>query len=358
MQNISIGDTVKFLNTTGGGTVKGFQNKNVVIVEDEHGFDFPVLITECIVINSSDNKKLSEEFSEENYDDSQDLSFDTSQVLDNKVDQEYTETIEGEEITSCLVYLPTNEKSLSTTAFECFFVNDSNYYLFINYMSFDNNSGWHSRYSGLVEPQTKLFLEEFDKSHLNEIEQICIQYVAFKHNKAYMFKTPVDVKLKIDPVKFYKLHSFKENDYFDDNAIVYYITKKDMPQRELFLTKEEIEETIKQKETPVGRSRIQKIDKKKKGDPLEVDLHIDKLLDSTSGMSNQEILNYQIGKFEEIIEQNKRFKGKKIIFIHGKGDGVLKQEILKLLKNKYNKYYYQDASFQQYGYGATMITIK
>ena len=41
MTKLNIGDTVRFLNTTGGGKVKGFQNKQIAIIEDEYGFDVP-----------------------------------------------------------------------------------------------------------------------------------------------------------------------------------------------------------------------------------------------------------------------------------------------------------------------------
>lgn len=58
------------------------------------------------------------------------------------------------------------------------------------------------------------------------------------------------------------------------------------------------------------------------------------------------------------MDENKRNKGQKIVFIHGKGDGILKNAILKELSSKYKSAYYQDASFREYGYGATMVTIK
>src|SRR5690554_836752 len=54
MKQLSVGDTVRFLNTVGGGKVKGFQSKQIVIVEDEHGFDLPVLISECVVVEPAD----------------------------------------------------------------------------------------------------------------------------------------------------------------------------------------------------------------------------------------------------------------------------------------------------------------
>ncbi|MTT60629.1 Smr/MutS family protein, partial [Parabacteroides merdae] len=48
----------------------------------------------------------------------------------------------------------------------------------------------------------------------------------------------------------------------------------------------------------------------------------------------------------------------KIVFIHGKGDGVLRKAVIDELKRKYSNCRYQDASFQEYGFGATMVTIK
>ena len=57
------------------------------------------------------------------------------------------------------------------------------------------------------------------------------------------------------------------------------------------------------------------------------------------------------------INANVNIKGKKIVFIHGKGEGVLRQAIIHELNYRYKKYSYQDASFQEYGYGATQVTI-
>ena len=351
MRNLQIGDTIRFLNTVGGGTVKGFQDKNIVIVEDEHGFDFPVLVSECIKVNPSDNKK------QENIEVKQEVVKATNAPQVAEIDDaEPEETLSGEKITTCLVYLPTDIKTLSTTTFECFFINDSNYYLFVNYMSRTNNS-WTSRYNGLVEPNTKLLLEEFNKADLNDLEQVCVQYVAFKHNKPYTLKSPVSVELRIDTVKFYKLHSFKENDYFEDDAQVYYITRKDVPEREMLITNEDIQRAIREKDAPARRPRIQKI-AKKQDDILEIDLHIHELLDTTAGMSNKDMLDYQMGKFHEVMKENKNKKNRKIVFIHGKGDGVLKNEIYKAIKKDYKKVDSQDASFQEYGYGATMVIIK
>jgi len=81
-------------------------------------------------------------------------------------------------------------------------------------------------------------------------------------------------------------------------------------------------------------------------------------LDSTSGMNNTEMLNVQLDKFRQTMEENKNQKGQKIVFIHGKGEGVLRNAVLSELKSKYKNCPVQDASFKEYGFGATMVTIK
>ena len=67
---------------------------------------------------------------------------------------------------------------------------------------------------------------------------------------------------------------------------------------------------------------------------IEVDLHINELLDNVSGLSNADILNYQMTRFREVLEENKDFKGQKIVFIHGVGNGTLKTELRKELYRK------------------------
>lgn len=105
------------------------------------------------------------------------------------------------------------------------------------------------------------------------------------------------------------------------------------------------------------RPRIE-LKKPNKAEILEVDLHMDNLLDTTAGMSNADMVDYQISVFHKILEENKNKRGQKIVFIHGKGEGVLRKEIEKQLKTRYKTYYFQDASFREYGFGATMVTIR
>ena len=93
-------------------------------------------------------------------------------------------------------------------------------------------------------------------------------------------------------------------------------------------------------------------------DIVVVDLHADALLETTAGMGSTDILNYQLNVFREKLKEYRRKKGQKIVFIHGKGEGILRNAIINELRYKYKQNNVQDASFQEYGYGATQVTIK
>ena len=368
---VKIGDKVRFLNSTGGGVVKEFQGKNRVLVEDESGFDFPALVSECVVVGERDSGLRSSQLSkiqDSRFKDETQTTHSLNQGIKPKensiLNSQFSilnskkETPEGERLSAFLAYLPVDAKPMLAGAYEAWFINDSNYFLYFIYLNRQNNS-WTSRYQGLIEPNTKIFMEEFGKETLNSLEHICIQLIAFKHNKPFGLKNALSVELRLDTVKFYKLHCFTENDYFDDDALIFPVVRHDIPEKQLLVTTTELQEAMFQKNRDI-RQNPQPVKKSSKTEHpiVEIDLHINQLLDRTDGMSAGEILNYQLNKVHEILKQYAGKKGQKIVFIHGKGEGVLRTAIEKELKTKYKSYIFQDASFQEYGFGATMVKIR
>lgn len=347
---MKIGDKVRFLNETGGGVVSGFVSKDIVNVRDEDGFDIPMPVRECVVIDTNDYNIKIEPKKEDRP--------KTEEVEQPVVEKRpVSETREGEKLNVYVAYVPMDVKSMTTTSFEAYLVNDSNYYLYYTYSSGENKN-WILRSHGVVEPNVKLFLEEFGKDMLNEMERIKVQFVAFK-TKPYVGKPAVSVEQRIDAVKFYKLHSFVETDFFDTPAMLYDIVRDDVPARTRLVSAEELADSMCAKMKDDVRVISQPIVKKKHIDSiLEVDLHIDQLLDTTAGMSNSDMLKYQLETFNKVMQEHLNKKNQKIVFIHGKGDGVLRKAILDELKRKYKNCLSQDASFREYGFGATMVTIK
>ena len=246
----------------------------------------------------------------------------------------------------------------TTTACEAYIINDSNYYIHYTYLSVEG-ANWTLRATGEVEPNTKLFIEEFDRESLNSMERVSVQCLAYKRGKPFMLKPAVDAQLRIDTVKFYKLHTFCENDFFEQDALLYTVVENDKVVRPLVVDakklKQEMSRKIHDDEKP--KPTVQPARMRNKKEPVVVDLHASQLLETTAGMSSGDILNYQMDVFRKTMETYKSKPGTTLVFIHGKGDGVLRRAILQELSYKYKKYPCQDASFQEYGYGATQVKI-
>jgi hypothetical protein len=88
---------------------------------------------------------------------------------------------------------------------------------------------------------------------------------------------------------------------------------------------------------------------KGKGDWMEVDLHAHELLESQRGMTNGDIVVYQLEHFERMLRNAEEKKVKRVIFIHGVGQGVLRQEIRRILNEYYPHCEFMDAPYHIYG---------
>lgn len=104
------------------------------------------------------------------------------------------------------------------------------------------------------------------------------------------------------------------------------------------------------------KTAVFKSDKIERGVP-EFDLHIEKLVKNSRGMSNYDILTIQTETAKRHLEFAIRNRIPKIVFIHGVGEGVLKAELDFMFKN-YDNISFQDANYQKYGLGATEIYFK
>ncbi len=374
---MKIGDKVRFLSEVGGGVVTGFQEKDIVLVEDADGFDIPMPVRECVVIETDDYnvptpaaraaKKRLENQSAARTDaattEASSSALGSGWKAEHPVKPQVSvyrqpEVKGGDVLNVYLAFVPEDIKAVSTTPFEAYLVNDSNYYMYYTYLSAEGKS-WTTRSHGLLEPNTKFLLEEFEKSELNDREHVAVQLVAFKDNRAFAMKPAVNVEIRIDTVKFYKLHTFRQTDFFETPALMYDVVKNDLPAKQVYVSAEDLQDALMKKKTVEHPSAPRTIVKRGgKNEIIEVDLHIGELLDNTHGMSNREMLNYQLDKFREVMEQYKNKREQRIVFIHGKGDGVLRKALLDEMKRKYSACKTQDASFQEYGFGATMVTIK
>lgn len=343
-----VGDIVRYLNSVGGGKIVRIDGNMAYV--DEDGFETPVLLKECVVVTPSQPKAKSES------------KFVAPPTVVPAPAQKQEETVEetpaGEKLNIVLAYEPEEIKHLNTTEYDAYLVNDSNYYLYFTYLVKSNLHDWVTRFAGIVEPGIQVHLEHVTRDMVNSIDRVAIQYIAFKQGKEFKLKAPVAVEYAVDNTKFFKLHCFHDNDYFDTPVIAFDIVKNDIPQRSVVFDSGHLEEAMLRKKAADKPERRHVEKKQRRQGIVEVDLHISELLDSTAGLSNTEMLEVQLKEFNSVMQKYQRDKGTKIVFIHGKGEGVLRNALLKELKYKYKNCDVQDASFREYGFGATQVTIR
>lgn len=367
-----IGDKVRFLNQTGGGIVVGFGRKGWVTVRDEDGFEIPAPEKECVVVE------------------------------ENAVAKEETniQTKDGDKLDIAIVYTKAGGE------FTAIIANESNYNLFVTYTSETRTD----RITGQQANEDKRFVVPFAAELLpyehkemfrfaiadinNNSKRVIVRIIPFKRSTSVKIAVPHKIKPVIEhsfilePANLLKDSIFKVNDYVKEKG---YVVKIADENREPLQSKSVDDDSVKQalkikfegeKESVKPKAQHNRafvggkwINMPERGlqrewledtalikvtanDIMEVDLHASALLDTTISMDNSAILKYQLEKFNEAMTAVSKKKGSKIVFIHGKGDGVLRKALLDELKKKYSRCKWQDASFKEYGYGATMVTIQ
>jgi dsDNA-specific endonuclease/ATPase MutS2 len=132
-------------------------------------------------------------------------------------------------------------------------------------------------------------------------------------------------------------------------------TQEEFPKHKKPIIKKVKDENFTVDPVLLGEEKL-KYTGKNKESVWEVDLHIEEIVDRHKHLTNGEIVDLQLRHARSVIEKARKNKIQKLIFIHGKGKGTLRMELLSLLAG-YSFLEYYDASFKTYGGGATEVRI-
>ena len=196
---MKIGDKVRFLLEKGGGKVVGFQGKDIVLVEDEDGFDIPMPIKQCVVVDTNEYNIAKVHTLDEDRKPKITEPEETDEVdLDKPITyrRRVEERKDGNKLNVFLAYVPKDIKMLTNTTFDAYIVNDCNYYIFYTYLCGEGNS-WRLHSQGVLEPNSKIQMEEFGLAQLNEMGQVAVQFVAYKEDRSFMLKPAATVHLSL-----------------------------------------------------------------------------------------------------------------------------------------------------------------
>jgi len=343
---IKVGDRVKFLNDVGGGVVTGFLGKNMVNVENEDGFEIPYPVSQLVNISAPGmNPETKEQKTER---------AEAEKKIQTKEEEVKGRIIEGKnspDFYFCLVPVVSNNPVGGDI--ELFLVNDSNFTVLYRYSHFSEGKNYSVKH-GIVAANTRTLIESLGQHSLNEIPDFGFQVMYFQ-NEENDWHEPIHKRFKINPLKFYKGTSFQPNRFFERNAMILQINGNILKTEIDKLSEEDFKKVVKSKQEVQEQPAPVK---KKQQEIVEVDLHINELMDNAYGLSKLEMLQFQKERVETEMRSAIQSGVKKVVFIHGVGQGVLKKEISALLKSRFPKYSFHDASFKEYGYGATMVILR
>lgn len=390
-RDVRVGCLVRFLNAVGGGRVSRI-TKDTAWVEDPDGFEMPTPLSECVVVEEGDSfvpaykppvlsrPKGSQSAGGGAVSPKANLPQDTERSIaealrhqsatpssaslasqEPRLREPHSFVPASGEVNAALAILPVDELRLGNTPYEVYLINDSKYSIYYVY-SVGVGDRWDLRGHGLLLPERDLLLEEVESTDISHLERINVQLVAIADNPG-IYKGTYSVELRLDPRRLLRVNSFEDNDYFTDRALVLELVNAGAtPKAVVPITKEAVIQALDRTAPEKARdshhsSHAPASSRPRPEDPIVTDLHLEHWLDDTSGMSPLDMLRYQMTKFNEVMQRHASKTGSKLIFIHGKGGGILRTEIMRELSRRYPHCHSQDASFVEYGHGATLVIV-
>lgn len=331
---INIGDKVKFLNEVGEGIIVKILSKTMVLIKNKDNFEYQYPSKELIVIKKAETQNINIE----------------SKKIVVEVPKEEKHYYNNSDISNIYFAFLNNKEENN---FDFFLVNDSNYSFYYNIILFEKLKNRKIKHDYLEE-NSIAELETLTANEINNSKKIIIQLLFYNHPKNIYHKI-YEKEIEIVPLNFWQVHQYIENDFFDENAYLVNIFNEDLK----FIEKNRLanEKVLNILKEDGYEDKSRRFSSQKKKETLEIDLHITNLIDSVVGLSNSMILEIQMKVFHKALTDaliNNNIE--KLIIIHGIGSGTLKDMIRESITNTY-KLKFEDASYREYGFGATMIIL-
>ncbi len=353
------GDKVRFLNATGGGTVIKVINDFMVSVEIEDGFEIPTMTHELVAIEPAGAS--GDLFLNKN---------DRRSEIPAIVDPE-PEIIETERISRIVqrgnasaaptgVYLawaPQDQLRLLSGMIDVYLINNSTSDILYSFFLKDKEGNFTGIDYGSVPAESKLVIESIVREDIGMWSNGVVQVIFFSEENEKVLM-PVSTAFRIKGSLFYQEGSYHETRFLaNQKSIVYTVC-------ELNRVPSTYEQILNEKENreplPAAAERFRPetaIEQYRTGpNEAEVDLHISALRQDYNNLSPHEILTIQMGVFERMLGSAIAFRFTSVVFIHGIGNGTLKQAIIQRL-SEYEDIEFRSASFTKYGNGAIELII-
>lgn len=348
-----IGEQVNFLNESGGGKVVKIIDSKLVMIETEDGFELPVLATDLI----KDFRSASQEDEEVVFINAPAITEPPLEVeeVDNSVSEINPWGTIREDKGIFLAFEPHEQQWILTGDIDIFVLNNTRHdILYSLFMEIEGNLEGVDFSS--IPADSKILVATISRDDIENWIKGYIQ-VLFHNDLPDKIYYPLHSVIDLKANRFFKEGSYRTNTLLQGKALIVSIA----PESALEVVTTNISDRKYGSKTKAGIAEAIKekplIDKHKREIGVAVvDLHIAELMENIAGYSSHDMLNIQIGYFKKTLESAMNNEYRKVTFIHGVGNGVLKNSIIKELEN-YSNIENQMASISKFGVGAIDIII-
>lgn len=348
---LKVGDKVKFLNEGGGGTVKAILGSQMVKLETDDGFEMPVLATDLIKDYRAEGQEPIKVAG----------TFSAPAQAPEEVEEDRVSGINPwgtikEEKGIYLAYEPHERQWILTGLIDVVLINHTNYDILFN-LFLEQEGQLRGIDFSSVPFQSKIVIETIERDDLENWTKGYVQLMFHKDQPDKIF-FPIHSVIDIKPSRFYKEGSYQSSTLIQGKSILIAVAPESTFETASF--NEASRKSDKRGKASIADQvkEIQLIDKYRTdiGTAI-VDLHIGEVVDNIAGLSSHDMFNVQIDHFKKTLENAIKNDYRKVTFIHGVGNGVLKNAIIEEIKN-YEHLEGKMASISKFGVGGIDIMIK
>ncbi len=349
-KQFKVGDFVRFLNEKQEGIVQNILSENRIIVLIEDGFPIEVSSAELVFVQSqgdrsNDPKEKEAEQTKQVKPELQHLT--GANLLKNEI---------------CIAVIPT-EGQISSGPLSIYLINSCEYdFVYtLHAVKGHKRKGFHY---GAIPAQTNILLDEMKREDIFDTGTLIADLLIYNFNNSnHTSRIHQTLEIPIpdlsqsypklpSPLCFTKVVSIfrvPENPTEEEgDATIFEKLKSEFTNRKNTKSAgkpEKIKSSAGPNLSDFGLSPVN----------IEVDLHIEELIDDITHLNTAEIFRIQMDHFRKELDQAILRHHKSIIFIHGIGNGKLKAEIRKELKTAGLKF--NDGTYHRYGGGATEVLL-
>jgi hypothetical protein len=351
-----VGDKVKFLNETGGGVVTAIIDNKLVKVETDEGFEMPVLSKDLI---PDYRESTAEEMTRSN--DKPQSSATAQSDSDSEPGQDNISEINPwgdikEEEGIYLLFEPHEPQWVLTGDLDVLLVNHTPFDILYN-LFLERNDKTEGVDYGSIPPESKAVLATISRDELEHWLKGFIQLMMHKTHPEKIF-LPVHSTIDIRISRFFREGSYKATSLTQNKALVSVVVLRSAlaaasvnePEQKKDFTPQETKTSVKRDIPFIEKYRTAP------GEAV-VDLHIGEIVDNIAGLESRDMLQLQLNHFRKALESAIAEGYTKVTFIHGVGNGILKNNIIKEIE-AYENVEGIPASIIKFGVGALDVSIR